>query len=48
MQCCLNNRIYIRALFQHSHKKQKDFLLILLTMVSRTISEIEQNVQNQY
>ena len=41
MQCYPNKRIYIKALSQHSHKKRKDFLLVLLTMVSRIISEIE-------
>ena len=48
MQCCPNKHIYIRALSQASHKKREDFLLILLTMVSRIISEIERNVQNQH
>ena len=43
MQFCLNKRTYIRALSQHSHKKRKDFLLILLNMVSRIISQIERN-----
>ena len=48
MQYCPNNRIYISALSQHSHKKRKNFLLILLTIVSRIISEIERNVENQH
>ena len=45
MQCCPNKRIEIKVLSQHRHKKQKDFLLILLTiMVLRINSEIGRNV----
>ena len=42
MEYCPNKRIYIRALSQLSHKKRKDFLLFLMTVVSKLFPRLKE------